>query len=66
MITERYSGTPQSIDASIMPLQLIHNVQIVDPVLVAIDASDIRIRPALVADLPLQQAVIHTVLHPEG
>lgn len=48
-----------------MPLQLVHNVQVVDPVLVAVNASNICIRPALVANFPLQQAIIDAVLHHE-
>lgn len=48
-----------------MPLELIHNVQIVDPMLITIDAANVRIRPALVTNFPLQQAIVNGVLHGE-
>lgn len=57
---------PQSVYTSIVPLQLIHNVQIVDPMLVAVDASNIRVCPTLMADFPPQEAIVHGVLHAES
>lgn len=45
---------PQSVHTAIMPLELIHNVQIVDPMLITIDAANVRIRSALVTNFPLQ------------
>lgn len=49
-----------------MPFQLVHDVEVIDPVLVAIDSPDVRICPTLVADFSLQQAIIHGVLHLGG
>jgi hypothetical protein len=57
---------PQGVHTSVVPLQLIHNVEIVNPVLVAVDSSYIRVRPALMANLALQQAIVHGVLHLGG
>jgi hypothetical protein len=54
---------PQSIDASIMALQLIHNVQILDEPRVTIDSANVGIFPALLTNLALEQAIIHCVLH---
>lgn len=54
---------PQSVHTSIVAFQLIHNVQIIHPVSIAIDASNVCVCPALVADLTLQQAVVDGVLH---
>jgi hypothetical protein len=46
-----------------MTLQLIHDVQILDPSAVAVEAAHIGILPALLANLALEQAVVHCVLH---
>ena len=46
-----------------MALQLIHNVQILDESRVAIDSTNVGIFPALLANLALEQAIIHCVLH---
>lgn len=65
MKLQQTTSVPKSIHTSIVPLQLIHNIQIIDPVLVAVNASNIRICPTLEADFPPQKAVIHRVLHAE-
>jgi acyl-coenzyme A thioesterase PaaI-like protein len=44
-------------------LELVDNVHVAHPLLVAIDAADIRVPPALMADFTLQQAIVHGVLH---
>jgi hypothetical protein len=44
-------------------LELIDNVHVAHPLLVAIDAANIRVPSALMADLALQQAIVHGVLH---
>ena len=57
---------PQSVDTSIMALQLVYDIEIFYPMLISIDASNVCIRPALMANLSLQQAVVYDVLHLGG
>ena len=57
---------PQSVDTSIVALQLVYDIEILYPMLISIDASNVCIRPALMANLSLQQAVVYGVLHLGG
>lgn len=45
---------PESIDASIVTFELVHDVQIVNPLPVAIYRSNVRMLLALLADFPLE------------
>ena len=44
-------------------LELIHNVQVIDPILIAVNAANVGVCSALLTNFPLQQAVVHGVLH---
>jgi hypothetical protein len=44
-------------------LQLIDDIQVLHPLSVAVNAADVRVPLALLANLTLRQAVIHCVLH---
>ena len=57
---------PQGINASVVAFQLVDDVHVFDPFPVAVDASNIRVFLAPLANLPLQQAIIHSVLHLES
>jgi len=43
--------------------QFVDNVQIIHPLLVTVDAPDVRVFPTMVPNFPLEQAIIHGVLH---
>jgi hypothetical protein len=46
-----------------MSLKLVDDVQIVDPLSVAIYPPHVGVSPALLADFALEQAIIHCILH---
>ena len=56
---------PQSVHTSIMALQLIDNVEVVYPLSIAVNASNVRVLLASLADLSLQQPVKDRILHRE-
>jgi hypothetical protein len=49
-----------------MSLELIHDVQVIDPMLIAVNAANVGVCPALLTNLPLQQAIKHGILHVGG
>jgi hypothetical protein len=50
-----YDGClPQSIYASVVAFQFVHDVKIVDPLSVAIDGSDVAVLSALLTNLTLE------------
>lgn len=53
----------QRVYTAIVPLQLIDDIHVVNPLSVAIDAPDIRVLPALLSNFSLQQAVVDGILH---
>lgn len=63
----RSRKVPESIDASIVAFQLVHDVHVLRPLSVAVQAKYAGI-PLVAAggDLALQQAVVYTVFHGEG
>lgn len=54
---------PDSVNASIVTFQLVYDVKIVNPLAVAVYRADVRAFVALLADLPLEQAIVDCVLH---
>jgi hypothetical protein len=63
-ILYKYS-IPQSVDAAVVPLQFVDDVQVLHPLSVAVDAPYVCVFLAMVPNLPLQEAVIDCVLHLE-
>jgi hypothetical protein len=53
---------PQCVYTSTVTLQLVHNVHILDPLAIPINAAEARISRAG-AHLALQKAVVHGILH---
>lgn len=49
-----------------MALELVHDVHVLDPFSVAVNAANVGIFPALLSHLPLEQAVVHGVFHLAG
>jgi hypothetical protein len=45
---------PQSVDATIVAFQLIHDIQILYPLSVAVEASNVRVLFAMLPKLPLE------------
>jgi hypothetical protein len=56
---------PQSVHTSIMALQFIDNIEIVYPLPIAVDTSNVRVLLASLADLSLQQPIEDRILHRE-
>jgi len=55
-------GPAQSIDTSVVAVQLIHNVQLSYPISVAIESFNSRVFGEI-AKLALEQTIMHVVLH---
>lgn len=53
---------PQGVYTSIVTLQLVHDIHILDPLSVPIDSMEARVLRAF-ANLALEKAVVHGVLH---
>jgi hypothetical protein len=62
MITE-WARVPQGVHASVVPFELVHDVQIINPLPVTVYASNVRIFSALLPNLPPEQAIVDCVLH---
>jgi hypothetical protein len=65
MLIQFLVGTdlPQGIHTSTVAFQFVDNVQIIHPLLVTVDAPDVGVFPTMLPNFPLEQAIIHCVLH---